>query len=369
MTIAGNVQTVQGPVAPEEIGLALTHEHLLFDLSASATSPVQATRRLGLGPHITADDGLASTASALRRWNQPIRPENLADVQRNWMLYRAAIQQLDVEVAIREVESFRRAGGGCLVDMTPVGLARDPGGLLEVSRATGTHVVMGAGYYTSSFHPESLDTMSEDDITQQIVNDITVGVQGVRAGVIGEVGLNWPLLGNEEKVLRASVNAQVATGAPLAIHPGHSPEAPLAIMKAVVDLGGDPVRTLMCHVDNRIFDIDAQIAVAETGCYIGLDSFGREGNSYRQLGAMDVPNDATRINYAIALTKAGYGARILLSQDLAQAFLMKEYGGFGLAHIPENVTRLMRIKGISEAQITEYLVENPGRFLAFNQVR
>ena len=43
---------------------------------------------------------------------------------------------------------------------------------------TGTHIVMGAGYYVDIVHPAGMDGLSEDDITQQIIDELTVGVGG-----------------------------------------------------------------------------------------------------------------------------------------------------------------------------------------------
>ena len=73
-------------------------------------------------------------------------------------------------------------------------------------------------------HPPNMDDISEDDIFEEIVRDITVGVgsTGIRAGIIGEVGCSYPLSDNERKALRASARAQRATGAAILIHPGRT---------------------------------------------------------------------------------------------------------------------------------------------------
>ena len=97
-----------------------------------------------------------------------------------------------------------------------------PPGPARISRATGLSVVMGAGYYVPVSHPEGMDDMSEDDIAEEIVRDVTEGVgeTGVRAGIIGEIGCVFPLSANVLKVVRAAARAQVRTGAPILIHPG-----------------------------------------------------------------------------------------------------------------------------------------------------
>src|SRR2546427_1670449 len=71
-----------------------------------------------------------------------------------------------------------------------------------------------------------MDTRSEDSIVREIVREVTLGVgdTGVRPGLIGEIGNTWPWTENEKKVVRAAVEAQRQTGAPLMIHPGRRSE-------------------------------------------------------------------------------------------------------------------------------------------------
>ena len=60
---------------------------------------------------------------------------------------------------------------------------------------------MGASYYVNTHHPPGMDDLTEDDIVDLIVGDITEGADGtgIRSGIIGEVGCAWPLADNERK--------------------------------------------------------------------------------------------------------------------------------------------------------------------------
>jgi len=51
------------------------------------------------------------------------------------------------ELAIKEALMFGNNGGSTIVDLTNVGLARNPFALARISRATGLNIVMGSGYY------------------------------------------------------------------------------------------------------------------------------------------------------------------------------------------------------------------------------
>src|SRR6266852_4504806 len=171
--LAGQAQTVLGPIAGEAMGITLPHEHLLM---------------------------------------------------------------LDEAVARDEALLVKHEGGQTFVDPTNRGLARDPLALARVARATGLNIIMGSGYYVAAAHPPDMDRRTADDIARELVTDLTEGVDGtgVRAGFIGEIGTTWPWTDNQQKVLRASVAAQRETGAALMIHPGRHERLPLAIADPAV---------------------------------------------------------------------------------------------------------------------------------------
>ena len=96
---------------------------------------------------------------------------------------------------------------------------------------------------------------------------------------------------------------------------------------------------------------------------VEYDLFGEEG--YYFVPSVDLPNDATRINELIALIGDGHLDQLLVSLDICQKFRLRAYGGHGYGHIQTHALPIMRLKGISEAQIHRILVENPARCLAF----
>lgn len=377
--IKGKVQTVLGAVEPSALGLTLPHEHVIVDMTLGACSAhslvniTESVRRAAAFPDAglepgEAGPGIAATWS--KKWNQPICLENRADVERNWFYY-GDYKINDLDDVIHEAKLFKRHGGGCLVDQTPVGLARDPKGLQQVARETGLHIVMATSWYTHEYHNEEVKTFDIGRLRDRMLRDLEVGVaNGVRAGIIGEVGLNWPMHPDEEKVLRASVQAQKATGAPLSVHTGFGPDAYWRVVKIVEEEGGDLSRTIMCHVEHRLptrpapdsFDPAPFIELARTGVYMELDCFGWEG-SYRQRGKVDMPNDAVRLNYLTALADAGFESRLLISHDIALQHWQRKHGGHGWQHIPETVTQLMRYKGFDAKLIERILYTNPQEML------
>src|SRR5919205_3066385 len=225
--LAGKAQSVLGPVDAAQLGVTLPHEHLLIASGVMFKDPPAAS-----------DKGLA---------HQPVSLANVGWVRQNFNSSLDNLRLLDEQTAQDEITLFQRAGGQTVVDPTNVSLARDPLALCRIARATGLNIVMGAGYYVAAAHPADMDRRSEESIVDEIVHEITVGVgdTGVRAGLIGEIGNSWPWTENEKKVVRAAVEAQRRTGAPLMIHPGRDQAAPMQICELIGKQGGDLRRTIM----------------------------------------------------------------------------------------------------------------------------
>lgn len=369
--LRGKVQTVLGLIAPEDLGITLPHEHFLIDMQCFFTEPTTASERL-----------LA---------HQPVSLENLGWVRYHFLNSLDNIQLLDEQMAIREVLRYKHAGGNSVVDLTSIGIGRDPLALARISRATGLNIIMGTGYYLEETWPPNLN---EEIVTEEIIRDITVGVGStdIRAGIIGEVGteivggieagyrqnieqeLGEKLLGESYKMLlRATAYAQKETGAPVNIHPGHSPDLIFEIIEVLSDAGGDISRVVMSHIDRTIFDHNMRIKLARTGCYLEYDAFSAEGYhpvrhvlSEENPIKCDIPNDAGRVNEIMALIDEGFLKQILISHDHCSKHRLWHYGGPGYAHILENVVPLvMREKSMTEEQIHTILVENPKRLLQF----
>lgn len=353
MTIAelvGKAQTVLGPIDAENLGITLPHEHLLAHGAVWFVEPQATSEKL-----------LA---------HQPVTMEILG-----WLQYHPAnnVDNINMrpwgeEVAIREALRYKLAGGGTIVDQTNVGIGRDPLALQRISRATGLNVIMGSGYYIGASHPPQLASKTEEEIAEEIVRDITVGVgdTGVRAGIIGEIGCSHPLMDGERKVLRAVAQAQQRTGAPVNIHPGFPHEAsPFEIIDVLAEAGGNINRTVISHLDYISTDAEKVAKLAESGCHIEYDLFGRQGHLKLQVGFIDIPSEGQRVEAIKQLIDRGYLNQILVSQDIFFKTNLTGYGGHGYAHILNNIVPLMRAKGIAEEHIHTLLVENPKRLLQF----
>ena len=347
--LAGKAQTVLGPVDAADLGITITHEHLLVTMQHVAKEP--------------ADPGHRAAFHA------PVTMETLGRLRYSGQANKDNLGLADELTAIEEVSLYKQAGGCTLVDASSIGIGRNPAALARIARASGLNIVMGSSYYVEENYPPScnMDAKTEDEIVDEIVRDIFEGVEetGVRAGLIGEVGCSWPLTANERKVLRASGRAQRLTGAPLMIHPGRHSSAPFEIVKVLREVDTDLGRTIMCHIDRTIDrEVDLK-ALAETECVLEYDLFGMEHSYYPWTIPVDMPNDGGRLRWLAWLIAEGHGSQIVISHDICMKCLLVRYGGAGYAHIPANVVPFMHRKGFKEKDIRTILVDTPRRLLAF----
>lgn len=308
----GHVQTVLGPVEPEELGWVLPHEH---------------------------------TAIAL--WHVPGRWDY-------WELRR------DEPIIRDELAAFRTAGGGTVVDLTLDGVGRDPEWLAGLARATGLHLVMGSGWYRGAYYPAEalVDRRTVDELADVIVRDATVGVgeSGIRAGIIGEIGTDKPWLSaQEERVHRAAARAARRTGLAITTHAAQSAVG-LAQLDVFEAEGADLSRVVIGHADSNP-SLDYRLAIVERGATVEFDFLGMAFTPLERHG------EGRLIENLCELLARGHAARILLSQDVCHDSQLKRYGGNGYTYLAESFLPRLRAAGVSEDELRTITVENPRRLL------
>lgn len=342
--LAGRILTVTGPIDPATLGPTLMHEHIFIDFQ-NPVARAAISRATDVGLHLA-----------------PVTRETLSDVRHRGVPNRDNLYLTDLDEAIAEVMEFKRRGGQAIVDVTSIGLGRDPEALAQVATATGLQVVMGAGWYQKQFHPPDMDRRTVEELTEVIVRDITAGAEGtsVRAGIIGEVGINGdPLTENEMKSVRASARASRITGAAVTFHRGGLGEEKFTVLDAMAAEGADLRRVIMGHSNSIATDLPFMRRLLERGVFIQFDTLGRPRTA---LGGADDFKVARGI---AELVTAGYADRILLSHDVCNKIHEKKYGGHGFSYILEHFLPALRDLGVSDADIRKIMVENPRRALTF----
>ena len=344
----GKAQTVLGPIYADSMGVTLAHEHCLIDTTRFFHEP---------------DEEIGRKIA-----HEPVSLSNVGYIRYHFHDNLDNLRLLDEGQTINELEFYKQVGGKTIVDATTVDLGRNPLALKRISQRTGLNIIMGSGYFIKAVQNlKIMDKRTEEDIAEEIIKDLLKGVEGtdIHSGMIGEIGCTYPLEDCEKKVLRAAGMAQKETGAPLEVHPGRSEDAPGEIIKILKEVGTDLHHTAICHVERTFFEAKNRYALAEAGCYLSYDLWGREGYYSSDFGAIDIPNDAQRIAQIKDLMSHGFGSQVLISYDIAYKCQYMGYGGHGYAHILTNTVPAMRARGISEGQVDDLLIENPKRFFGF----
>lgn len=338
----GRIQTVLGLIAPDELGPALMHEHLLIDL---------------VPPRLAEDAD-----------HDPVE----IDVCNCWKINYGQLPSLknyrldQKDVAIEELAELRAAGGGAIVDLTTGGLKPDPEGLAQIARDTGVHVVMGCGHYVHEYQDPANAHRSVDDFAGEMIGQITEGAWGtqVRAGIIGEIGCQSPWTDQEKRVVHGALLAQQETGAALNLHPGRHPDQPQELVDTIRRLGFPVERVIVSHIDRTIFDDARLLRLADSGCVIEFDLFGWEQSAY-PMSDIDMPNDGARLRMVRSLFDHGHGDRVLISHDICTRTRLGRYGGHGYQHIFANIVPRMLRRGFTQDEVDTLLTRNPRRLLTF----
>ncbi|MBW7884456.1 MAG: phosphotriesterase [Caldilineaceae bacterium] len=338
---SGLVSTVLGPVPVEELGITLMHEHIFLDASVWWQEPAEGSRR-----HIA---------------HQPLNMAILGELRMDPFVNLDNTKLYDPEVAVRELLQFQELGGQTVVDVTNVGIGRDPSALQRISRRTGLKIICGAGYYLDGSHPPHVRAMRPDDIAEEIIRDVVEGIPGtnVKAGIIGEIGVGIEFTPEEKKILRGAARAAAQTQAALTIHMPGWKRRGHEVLDIVAEEGGDLAHTILDHMNPSLYDFEYQAGLAERGAFLEYDMIGMD-YFYADQQAQS-PSDEENAAAIKRLIDAGYLHSLLLSQDVFLKMMLTCYGGWGYGYILRHFVPRLRRHGVTDEQIQTLLVENPRR--------
>lgn len=334
--------TVLGPIDGSDLGMTLMHEHLVFDFRCywrEPTSPCDAR---------IADADIVMSLLGKCRYNPFLVKDNLIHG--------------DIELTLKELGDCLAWGVRTVVDPTNISVGRDPTALQRISRLTGLNIVMGTGYYIDTALDDRFLKLSKHEIADELAHDVLEGKNGVRAGIIGEVGTSSPITRKEEASLRAAGQAQKRTGAPLMVHLDGWAREGHRVLDIVEEEGADINRTILCHMNPSWSDIDYLVSLAKRGAYLEFDMMGMY---YFYPPNKFCPSDDSVLTVISQLCKEGFRDHILMSQDVFLKTMLKTYGGLGYTHIFDNLWPLLAEFGICQEDTDAIFIENPKRVLAF----
>jgi phosphotriesterase-related protein len=314
------VQTVQGAVEAEELGVVLAHEHVRFR-----------------------DEAVAA------EW--PGRYD----------------EQLELDAALESVRAAKARGVETIVDPTAMFGGRDVEFMRRVAEETGVRIVACTGIYSYDHLPHYFENRDIDVMADHFVEDIERGIQGtgIRAAFLKCAADAPGVTENVEKIHRAVARASVQTGAPIMAHSMPAVQTGPRQVEIFEEEGVDMARVQIAHCGDSE-DVDYIEGLLDRGVYAGLDRYGLE---------MYLPIEK-RNTTAAELLRRGHGERLMISQDFCatidwfppEAAEVFESSGairnWSMTLVFDEVIPALREQGVMDDAVERTIfVENPRRWL------
>jgi phosphotriesterase-related protein len=300
--------TVLGPIDASDMGVALTHEHLL------------------------------ASFQPYEEWAARPIPYDRDEV---------------VEVALPHLARIRELGCRTFVDATAVGVGRDAALLRRLSERSGLNIVTVTGNYAAIQYrqlPPHVYTDSAEALAQRWIREWTDGIDGtgVRPGFI-KLGFNGgPLSEVERKLIRAGALAHRETGLTIGAHTGPAIAA-FEQLTILEDSGVHPSAWIWIHAQNEQ-DLTRHAQAARRGAWISFD-----GVSPESLG--------THVDMVVNLRDQGLLQRALVSQDAGWYWVGKPRGGTfrPFDTLFTEFIPALRARGFAQADIDTLFIDNPAK--------
>jgi phosphotriesterase-related protein len=314
------VQTVQGPVAGEELGVVLAHEHVRFR-----------------------DEAVAA------EW--PGRYD----------------EQAELDAALAAVEAAKSRGVQTIVEPTAMFGGRDVRFMKRVADETGVRIIACTGIYSYDYLPHYFQNRDVDVMAEHFVADLQDGVQGttIRAAFLKCAADAPGVTEQVEKIHRAVARASVQTGAPIMAHSMPAVATGPRQVEIFEQEGVDLARVQIAHCGDTD-DVGYIEKLIDAGVYVGLDRYGLE---------MFLPIDKRNAT-AAELLRRGHAERLMISQDYcatidwfpAEAEAVFESQGaihnWSMTLVFDEVVPTLREQGVMDDQtFNTVFVENPRRWL------
>lgn len=315
-----SVETVQGAVEADELGLVLVHEHVRFR-----------------------DEAVAE------QW--PSRYD----------------EQLEYDAALVAVNAAKDRGVRTIVDPTAMFGGRDVRFMKRVADESGVRIVACTGIYSYDYLPHYFENRDVDVMADHFVEDIERGIQdtGIKAAFLKCAADAAGVTANVEKIHRAVARASVQTGASIMAHSMPAVATGPRQVEIFEQEGVDMSRVQIAHCGDTD-DLAYIEGLIDSGVYVGLDRYGLE---------MYLPID--RRNAAAAeLLRRGHAERLMISQDFCASIdwfppeAAEQFEGSGairnwsMTLVFDEVVPALREQGVlDDDTFATIFTENPRRWL------
>lgn len=359
------IMTVQGPIAPTELGFTSMHEHVLYDGRCF---------RRRFGNLIPADPPV--------KLEDPVTLDNLGMLKHGFIMSQDAFMMEDVELVAAELADFKAEGGSAVVDMSTPGMRVDTLGTRRVSEQSGVHIVTTTGFYSRDSWPESFLEMGPAEMEAHMMQEIEKGIgdTGVRPGHV-KVAIEEDFSEPEVNALRAGARVARRTGFSMTVHQGMllGPDAGLRIADMLAEEKIEADRVVIAHNDGNFVEhelrklilepesrgikLDIARNLLERGLNLSIDCFGHYWDA-EVLGVGSTP-DWQRMAGLVKLIQEGHARQLVVGTDTFVKILLRRFGGDGYCRLTSYVAPTLESLGIPAETVRQITVDNPARILAY----
>lgn len=248
---------------------------------------------------------------------------------------------------------------GCdvLVECTTAYFGRNVELLREFSETSGLNIITNTGWYAAAndrYVPEKAYKLSADEIANIWIDEWKNGIDGteIRPGFIKLAVDDSPVSDIDKKLIIAGAKTHLKTGLTMQVHTGNNPEAAEVQLKIIKDEGVSPEAWIWTHAHN-LPEAEPLIEAAQEGAWISLDGIRYDKERQEHIYTL-----------LLKLVDQGLSERILLSHDGNSFPSGKEIRPFD-ALMTEFIPRL-KAEGFTDRDIHQLTVVNPQNAFSIN---
>ncbi len=299
----GYIVTVKGKIKPSEMGLSLTHEHILVDGSKGATGEIW--------------------------WD------------------RAAVKK----VVLPYLNALKEYGCKTFFEFTPSYIGKDVKLLKELADKTGLNIITNTGYYGANNNkhiPEHAYKESAKQLAARWISDFQNGMQGttIKPGFIKTAVNPGALSEFHQKLIKAAAYTHLKTGLTITSHTGFA-EPALQEIEILKENGVSPSAFIWTHAQKEK-DLSMHVKAAEQGAWVSLDNVRKKNAEKYVLKVQNLKNQ-------------GYLKRILISHDAGWYTPGEENGGKfrGFTSLFTHLIPGLQEAGFTSDEIKQIMIKNP----------
>ena len=313
-----SINTVTGPIAPEQLGRTLMHEHVFVEYGGPSSDTLRP------GP------------------------------RRNEI----------VSICSGYIEQIRTFNIATLVDPTTIDLGRNVALMADIAAKTGFNIICATGIYSTATYVRMREQLggSPDAVAGMFIKELTEGIDntGIKAGIIKVVTGGSRISREEHELLLAAAKASVATEAPIITHT----EGILGDeQQRILTSAGVPAQRIIIGHSCISRNFDYHMRIARGGAYLAFDRFGMPGMT-----------DEARVASMLKLIDAGCASHLMVSHDSVWYWVDGPTIGAGAyknwvpTNFFERIIPMLHYGGATDEHIETILCENPRRFFSGRQI-